>query len=98
MSQAWPIISTPSPTRATSRGVVAYSVMSPLMSLVGYLQDPRGQIRPGVVVLTLGALPLLAGLARAVTRAPFTRAQLAVLAAASAMTATVAVAGGPARW
>jgi two-component system sensor histidine kinase DesK len=87
-----------STVRWATAGVVAYSVMSPLMSLVGYLQDPRGPIRPGVVVLTLCALPLLAGLARAVTRAPFTRAQLAVLAAASAMTATVGLAGGPPRW
>jgi two-component system, NarL family, sensor histidine kinase DesK len=87
-----------STVRRATAGVVAYAAASPSMSLVGYLQDAEGQVRPWIVVLVLGAVPLLAWLARAATRAPFTRAQLVVLAAVLAMTAAVAVAGGPPRW
>jgi two-component system sensor histidine kinase DesK len=87
----------PTVRRATA-GVVAYAATAPSMSLVGYLYIAQGPIRPWVVVLVLGAVPLLAWLARAAARGPFTRAQLMVLAAATAMTSTVGVVGGPSRW
>jgi hypothetical protein len=82
-----------STVRWATAGVVTYSLIAPLMSVVGYLQYPYGPVRPWVAVLMLGAAPLLAWLARVAARAPFTRAQLMVLGAASAMTATVAVVG-----
>src|SRR3954451_8569166 len=87
-----------STVRLATAGVVAYAVASPLMNLWSYLRYPEHQFRPWIVVLVLGAVPLLARLARAAAEAPFTRAQLAALAATLALTATVAVAEGPPRW
>jgi two-component system sensor histidine kinase DesK len=87
-----------STVRFATAGVVAYAVVSPSMSVLGYLQVEPGQVRPWIVVLVLGAVPLMAPLARAATLGPFTGTQRVVLATALAMTATVAVAGGPPRW
>lgn len=87
-----------STVRGATAGVVAYACASPLLSLVGYLQDAQGQARPEIVGAVLGAVPLLARLAAVATRSPFTRAQLVVLAGALALTSAVAVPGGPARW
>ncbi|MDT7580948.1 MAG: two-component system, NarL family, sensor histidine kinase DesK [Pseudonocardiales bacterium] len=87
-----------STVRLATAGVVAYAVASPLMNLWSYLRYPEDQFRPWIVVLVLAAVPLLAWLARAAAEAPFTRAQLVALAAALALTATVAVAEGPPRW
>ena len=47
--------------RLATAGVVAYAVASPLMNLWSYLWYPEHQFRPCIVVLVLGAVPLLAG-------------------------------------
>lgn len=85
-----------STVRLATAGVVAYSVAAPLVSLARYLQ--YDEARPWVVVLVLGAVPPLAWLARAAAQGPFTRAQLGVLAAVLAVTATAAVVLGPPGW
>jgi two-component system, NarL family, sensor histidine kinase DesK len=82
--------------RLATAGVVVYSVAAPLVSLGRYLQDD--QVSPWVVVLVLGVVPVLAWLTRAAARASFTRAQLAVLAVALAVTAVAAAALGPPGW
>lgn len=87
-----------STVRRATAGVVAYACVSPLMNVAGYLQDPQGPVRPWIIVVVLGAVPLLARLAQVAARAPFTRAQLVLLAVVLVMTSAVAVAGGPRRW